>query len=66
MHDYVKPALFLVLLVVASGLLGGVMAAGLAERHLAVSELLDPVAVIREFARTIRREMDFCREGHTI
>ena len=40
--------------------------AGLAERHVAGSELYDPVSVVREFARTIRREMDFTREGHTI
>lgn len=38
----------------------------LAERHVAGSELYDPVGVVREFARTIRREMDFTREGHTI
>ncbi len=40
--------------------------AGLAERHVPGSELYDPVGVVREFARTIRREMDFTREGHTI
>lgn len=40
--------------------------AGLAERHLSGSEIYDPVGVVREFARTIRREMDFSREGHTI
>jgi ubiquinone biosynthesis protein len=40
--------------------------AGLAERHLPGSELYDPVGVVREFARTIRREMDFSREAHTI
>ncbi|MDD2733549.1 MAG: AarF/ABC1/UbiB kinase family protein [Desulfuromonadaceae bacterium] len=40
--------------------------AGLAERHIPGSELYDPVAVVREFARTIRREMDFSREAHTI
>lgn len=40
--------------------------AGLAERHVSGSELYDPVAVVREFARTIRREMDFSREAHTI
>jgi ubiquinone biosynthesis protein len=40
--------------------------AGLAERHISGSELYDPVGVVREFARTIRREMDFSREGHTI
>lgn len=40
--------------------------AQLAERHVPGSELYDPVSVVREFARTIRREMDFSREGHTI
>ncbi|HIJ88613.1 MAG TPA: ubiquinone biosynthesis protein UbiB [Desulfuromonadales bacterium] len=40
--------------------------ASLAERHISGSELYDPVAVVREFARTIRREMDFSREAHTI
>jgi ubiquinone biosynthesis protein len=40
--------------------------AGLAERHVSGSELYDPVGIVREFARTIRREMDFTREGHTI
>ena len=47
--------------------IGALMAlAGLAERHISGSELYDPVGVVREFARTIRREMDFTREGHTI
>ena len=47
--------------------IGALMAlAGLAERHLSGSELYDPVGLVREFARTIRREMDFTREGHTI
>jgi ubiquinone biosynthesis protein len=40
--------------------------AGLAERHIPGSELYEPVAVVREFARTIRREMDFSREAHTL
>jgi ubiquinone biosynthesis protein len=40
--------------------------AGLAGRHVPGSELYDPVGIVREFARTIRREMDFSREGHTI
>ncbi len=40
--------------------------AGLAERHIPGSELYDPIAVVREFARTIRREMDFSREAHTL
>ncbi|MDD2581961.1 MAG: AarF/UbiB family protein [Desulfuromonadaceae bacterium] len=40
--------------------------AGLAERHVPGSELYDPIGIVREFARTIRREMDFSREAHTI
>src|SRR5665647_33178 len=40
--------------------------AGLAERHLPGSEIYDPVGLMREFARTIRREMDFSREARTI
>ena len=40
--------------------------ARLVERHIPGSEIYDPVALVREFARTIRREMDFSREGHTI
>lgn len=40
--------------------------ASLAERHLAGSDIYDPVGLVHEFARTIRREMDFSREGHTI
>ncbi len=40
--------------------------AQLAQRHVSGSEIYDPVSVVREFARTIRREMDFSREGHTI
>ncbi len=38
----------------------------LIERYLPDSELYDPVGLVKEFARTIRREMDFSREGHTI
>jgi ubiquinone biosynthesis protein len=38
----------------------------IAERHLPGSDLYDPVGLVKEFARTIRREMDFSREGHTI
>lgn len=36
------------------------------ERHMPRSDIYDPVAVVREFAYTIRREMDFSREGHAI
>lgn len=38
----------------------------LAERHLPGSDIYDPVGLVREFSRTIRREMDFFREGLTI
>jgi len=38
----------------------------LLERHLPGSDIYDPVGVVREFASTIRREMDLAREGHTI
>ena len=38
----------------------------LLERHMARSDIYDPVAVVREFAYTIRREMDLSREGHAI
>lgn len=40
--------------------------AELARKHLPSSELYDPVGVVREFARTIRREMNLSLEGHTI
>lgn len=40
--------------------------AQLVERHITNKELYEPTALVREFARTIRREMDFTREGHTI
>ncbi len=38
----------------------------LAKRHFPESDIFDPVALVGEFARTIRREMDLSREGHTI
>lgn len=38
----------------------------LAERRFAGSEPLNPVGLVREFARTYRREMDLSREGKTI
>lgn len=40
--------------------------ANLAEHHISGSEIYDPIGVVREFARSIRREMDFTREGRTI
>ena len=38
----------------------------LLERHLPGSDIYDPVGVVRQFAYTIRREMDLSREGHAI
>jgi ubiquinone biosynthesis protein len=38
----------------------------LVERHLGYSEVVNPVGLVREFRRTITREMNFIREGHTI
>ena len=40
--------------------------AGLAERHLTESKYFEPVRLVDEFARTIRRELDFVREGRNI
>jgi ubiquinone biosynthesis protein len=37
-----------------------------AERHWADAELFVPSALVRQFARTIRREQDFTREGRII
>lgn len=38
----------------------------LIENHIPTGEIYDPIAIVREFRRIIRREMDFSREGHTI
>lgn len=38
----------------------------LIERHLPTGEIYDPIGIVKEFRRTIGREMDFSREGHTI
>jgi ubiquinone biosynthesis protein len=38
----------------------------LIERHIPTGEIYDPVGIVKEFRRTIKREMDFSREGHTI
>ncbi|BCA79178.1 2-polyprenylphenol 6-hydroxylase [Desulfuromonas sp. AOP6] len=38
----------------------------LVEKHLPTGELYDPTGIVKEFRRTIYREMDFSREGHTI
>lgn len=40
--------------------------ARLAERYLADAELFQPSALVTEFARSIRRELDLAREGRTI
>lgn len=40
--------------------------AGLAERHIAEGRRYQPVRLVDEFARTIRRELDFVREGRNI
>jgi ubiquinone biosynthesis protein len=38
----------------------------LAQRHIPEAEVFDPVGLVNQFARTIRREMNFSREGRTI
>ena len=38
----------------------------LIERHFPTGDLYDPIGIVKEFRRTISREMDFSREGHTI
>ncbi|MFV1968823.1 MAG: ABC1 kinase family protein, partial [Pirellulaceae bacterium] len=38
----------------------------LAERHLPEAAVFDPVGLVRYFSRTIRRELNFRREGQTI
>ena len=40
--------------------------ATLAEKHIAETELYNPVVVVKEFARTLYKEMDFTREGHNM
>jgi len=40
--------------------------AHLIEQHVPAFAIYDPVGLVKEFRRTIRREMDFNREGHTI
>lgn len=37
----------------------------LVENHLPATELYDPSGAVREFRRTVFREVDFTREGHT-
>lgn len=38
----------------------------LIEKYMDESQLYNPVGLVDEFARTIRRELDFIREGHSI
>jgi ubiquinone biosynthesis protein len=38
----------------------------LIEKHLPGGEFYEPVSLVKEFRRTIQREMDFSREAHTI
>lgn len=38
----------------------------LVEHHIPQADIYDPVGVVKEFRRTIKREMDFTREGRTI
>lgn len=40
--------------------------AQLAERHLPEAQVFDPIGLVNHFARTIRRELNFAREGHTV
>jgi ubiquinone biosynthesis protein len=40
--------------------------AGLIERHVAAAAAVDPSGLVEEFARTIRAEQDFVREGRNI
>ncbi len=37
----------------------------LVEKHLPGGEMYDPVGLVKEFRRTIQRELDFSREGRT-
>lgn len=40
--------------------------ASLAERNLVEARVFDPVGLVNHFARTIRRELNFAREGRTM
>lgn len=40
--------------------------AALIERHIPEAEIFDPVGLVNQFARTIRRELNFGREGRTL
>jgi ubiquinone biosynthesis protein len=38
----------------------------LADRHIPESRVFDPIGLVNHFARTIRRELNFAREGRTM
>ena len=38
----------------------------LIERHVAEARIFDPIGLVNHFARTIRRELNFAREGRTM
>jgi len=38
----------------------------LIEQHVPTVALYDPVGLVKEFRRSITREMNFTREGHTV
>ena len=38
----------------------------LVDRHIPEADVFDPVGMVNHFARTIRRELNFAREGRTI
>ncbi len=38
----------------------------LIERHIAEARIFDPIGLVNHFARTIRRELNFSREGRTM
>jgi ubiquinone biosynthesis protein len=40
--------------------------AELVERHIPEAEIFDPIGLVTQFARSIRREMNFGREGRTL
>src|SRR5262245_48596461 len=40
--------------------------ANLIERHVPEAEIFDPVGLVNQFARAIRREINFAREGRTM
>jgi ubiquinone biosynthesis protein len=40
--------------------------ASLIERHIPEASVFDPVGLVNHFARTVRRELNFAREGRTI